>query len=63
MESNQDSAALAQQIYALVAIIEELTRQNQEMKLQLQHEENRSKAIQKMKGTVRQEVTSKDPFL
>ena len=43
MESNQDSAALAQQTQALVAIVEELTRQNQEMKLWLQHEENRSK--------------------
>ena len=43
MESNQDSAAPAQQIQALAATIEELTRQNQEMKLRLQHEENRSK--------------------
>ena len=40
MESNQDSAALAQQIQALVAIVEELTRQNQEMKLRLQQEES-----------------------
>ena len=31
MESNQDSAALAQQIQALAATVEELTRQNQEM--------------------------------
>ena len=36
MESNQDFAALAQQIQALAATVEELTRQNQEMKLQLQ---------------------------
>ena len=43
MESNQDSAALTQQTQALVAIVEELTRQNQEMKLWLQQEENRSK--------------------
>ena len=43
MESNQDSAALAQQIQALAAIVEELTRQNQEMNLQLQQEENQSK--------------------
>ena len=43
MESNQDSVALAQQIQALVAIVEELTRQNQEMKLRLQQEENRRK--------------------
>ena len=43
MESNQDSVALAQQVQALAAIMEELTKQNQEMKLRLQHEENRSK--------------------
>ena len=43
MESNQDSATLAQQIQALAATVEELTRQNQEMKLLLQQEENRSK--------------------
>ena len=43
MESNQDPAALAQQVQALAAIVEELTRQNQEMKLLLQQEENRSK--------------------
>ena len=43
MEFNQDSAALAQQIQALTATIEELTRQNQEMKLRLQQEENQSK--------------------
>ena len=43
MESNQDSAALAQQVQALATTVEELTRQNQEMKLRLQHEENRSK--------------------
>ena len=63
MESNQDSVALAQQIQALVAIVEELTRQNQEMKLRLQQEENRRKAIQKMKGIVGEEVTRQDPFL
>ena len=49
MESNPDSAALAQQVQALAATIEELTKQNQEMKLRLQQvqqaqqEENRSK--------------------
>ena len=43
MESNQDSTTLAQQIQALAATVEELTRQNQEMKLRLQQEENRSK--------------------
>ena len=42
MESNQDPTALAQQIQALAATVE-LTRQNQEMKLLLQQEENRSK--------------------
>ena len=36
MESNQDSTALAQQVQALVATVEELTKQNEEMKLQLQ---------------------------
>ncbi|XP_030923086.1 uncharacterized protein LOC115949968 [Quercus lobata] len=36
MESNPNSAALAQQVQALVATIEELTKQNQEMKLWLQ---------------------------
>ena len=43
MESNQDSTTLAQQIQALAATVKELTRQNQEMKLRLQQEENRSK--------------------
>ena len=49
MESNPDSAALAQQVQALATTIEELTKQNQEMKLglqqvqQAQQEENQSK--------------------
>ena len=43
MESSQDPTALAHQIQALAATVEELTRQNQEMKLLLQQEENRSK--------------------
>ena len=43
MESNQDPTTLAQQIQALAATVKELTRQNQEMKLLLQQEENRSK--------------------
>ena len=43
MKSNQDSTALAQQVQALAATVEELTKQNQEMKLRLQQEENRSK--------------------
>ena len=48
MEPNPDSTALAQQVQALAATIE-LTKQNKEMKLQLQQvqqaqqEENRSK--------------------
>ena len=44
MEYNipQDSAALALQIQTLTASLEELTKQNQEMRLQLQQEENRS---------------------
>ena len=43
MESSQDPTGLAQQIQALAATVEELTRQNQEMKLLLQQEENWSK--------------------
>ena len=53
MESNQDFAALAQQVQALAATVEELTKQNQEMKLQLQQvqqEENRSKDNPKGEG-------------
>ena len=50
MESNQDSAALAQQIQALADTVEELTRQNQEMKLRLQQEENRSKGNSEDEG-------------
>ena len=43
MESNvnQDLAALALQIQLLVATVEELTRQNQEMRQWLQQEDNR----------------------
>ena len=50
MESNQDTAALAQQIQALVATVEELTRQNQEMKLRLQQKESQSKGSPEDKG-------------
>ena len=50
MESNQDSAALAQQVQALAATVEELTRQNQEMKLRLQQEENWSKGSPEDEG-------------
>ena len=44
MESNtlQDSTALALQIQMFTATVEELTRQNQEKRLQLQQDENRS---------------------
>ena len=44
MESNtpQDSAALTLQIQTLIASVEELARQNQEIRLQLQPKENRS---------------------
>ena len=41
---------MAQQVQALTAIVEELTRQNQEMKLWLQQEENQSKANQEDEG-------------
>ncbi|XP_075670098.1 uncharacterized protein LOC142639846 [Castanea sativa] len=50
MESNQDSAALAQQVRNLAATVEELTRQNQEMRQRLQQEENRSRAVQEDEG-------------
>ena len=45
MEPNtlQDSTTLALQIQTLTANMEELTQQNQEMRLRLQQEENRSK--------------------
>ena len=43
MESNPNSTALAQQVQARAATVKELTMQNQEMKLRLQQEENRSK--------------------
>ena len=46
MESNQDPTALALQVQALTASVEELTGQNQEMRLWLQQEENRCKANQ-----------------
>ena len=50
MKSNQDFAALAQQVQALAAIVEELTKQNQEMKLRLQQEENQSKGSPEDEG-------------
>ena len=42
MESNQDLATLALQIKALPTSVEELTKQNQEMRLRLQQEDNHS---------------------
>ena len=50
MESNQDSTTLVQQVQALAATVEDLTRQNQEMRLRLQQEENRSRANQEDEG-------------
>ena len=45
METNakQDPATLALQIQTYATNVEELTRQNQEMRLLLQQEDNRSK--------------------
>ena len=54
MESSQDLTALAQQIQALAATVEELTRQNQEMKLLLQQEENQSKGNPEDEGDSQQ---------
>ena len=50
MESNQDSTGLTLQIQTLTASVEELTRQNQEMRLQFQQKENRSRTNQEDKG-------------
>ena len=50
IESHPDSTTLALQVQALVTIVEELTRQNQEMRLQLQQEENRSRPNQEDEG-------------
>ena len=55
MESNPDSVALAQQVQALAATIEELTRQNQEMKLWLQQVQQ---AQQESKGNRNEEGES-----
>ena len=55
MESNPHSAALAQQVQALTATIEELTRQNQEMKLRLQQVQQ---AQQESKGNPDEEGES-----
>ena len=67
MESNPDSAALAQQVQALAATIEELTKQNQEMKLRLQQvqqaqqEENRSKGNLEEEGDSQRRGTPQRP--
>ena len=50
MESNQDFAVLALQIQTLIASVEELTRQNQEKRLLLQQEKNRSRTNQEDEG-------------
>ena len=67
MESNLNSAALAQQVQALAATIEELTKQNQEMKLRLQqvqqaqHDENWSKGSLEGEGDSRGRGTPRRP--
>ena len=55
MDSHPDSAALAQQVQALAATIEELTKHNQEMKLQLQQVQ---KSQQESKGNPDEEGDS-----
>ena len=62
MESNQDSAALAQQIQALAATVEELTRQNQEIKLRLQQEENQSKGNLEDEGDSQRRIDQPRPL-
>ena len=44
MEANQDPTTLALQVQALAASVEEHTKQNQEIRLRLQQEENWSRA-------------------
>ena len=46
MESNQGLVALALQVQALAATVEEIIRQNQEMRLRVQQEENWSRINQ-----------------
>nr|XP_023907630.1 uncharacterized protein LOC112019334 [Quercus suber] len=50
MESNLDAATLAQQVQALAATVEELTKQNQELRLRLQQEDNHLKGNQEDEG-------------
>ena len=67
MEPNPDFVALAQQAQALVTTIEELTKQNQEMKLRLQQvqqaqqEENRSKDNPEGEGDSHRRSTHQRP--
>ena len=61
MESNQDVVALAQQVQALAANVEELTRQNQEMKLRLQQEENRSRGNSEDEGNSQRRSDQRRP--
>ena len=62
MESNQDSAGLAQQIQTLAATVEELTRQNQEMKLRLQQEESQSEGNPEDEGDSRRRSDQTRPL-
>ena len=62
MKSNQDPVALAQQIQALVATVEELTRQNQEMKLRLQQEESQSTGSPEDEGDSRKRSDQTRPL-
>ena len=67
MEPNPNSVALAQQVQALAATIEELTKQNQEMKLRLQQvqqaqqEKNRSKDNLEGEGDSHRKSTHQRP--
>ena len=58
MEPNPDLAALAQQVQALAATIEELTKQNQEMKLRLQQVQQAQQEENRSKGNVEEEGDS-----
>ena len=58
MESNPDSTPLAQQVQAFVATIEELTKQNQEMKLRLQQVQQAQQEGNRSKGNLDEEGDS-----
>ena len=64
MESNtpQDSAALTLQIQTLTASMEELTRKNQELRLQLQQEENRSPTRVRTKRNNNEDSHKRDDY-